>query len=97
MRSSPGFRSGKDPYKPCWFDALETGELLVLSGAVAALEIKTITDDAFQNQVIGRAGKSYAESEINFQLRREIKVDGGKNLVLLLMNRGESVAGPNEP
>src|SRR5260370_2924011 len=97
MPSSPCFRSGKDADKPWLFDAIETGELLVLSGAVAALEIKTITDDAFQNQVVGRAGKSYAESEINFPLRREIQVDGGKNLVLLLMNREESVAGPNEP
>jgi hypothetical protein len=59
---------------------------LYYRGVVAALEIEAIADDAFEDEVVGRAGKSHAESEINFPLRREIQVNGGEYLMLLLMD-----------
>src|SRR5580658_3044101 len=95
MPSSPCFRSGKDRISPAESDAGDAGELLVLSGAVAALEIKAIADDSFEDQMVGRAGKSHTESEIDFPLRREIQVNRGEDLLLLLMNWQEVGSGPD--
>src|SRR5260370_37648784 len=57
-----------------------------------ASEIETIAEDHFGNQVIGGTGHADSQAEIDFPLRGEIEVHGGKDLVLLLEG-GKEVRG----
>src|SRR5579864_8110705 len=49
-----------------------------------ALEVETIPEYDFGDEVVGRAGESHAEAEVNFPLWRDVQVYRRKNLVLLL-------------
>src|ERR1700722_7442648 len=55
-----------------------------------ALEVETIPEYDFGDEVVGRACKSHSQSEVNFPLRRDVQVYRRKNLVLLLGNRVKS-------
>src|ERR1700676_3512941 len=48
-------------------------------------EVETIAENHFGNQVIRRTGKAHAEAKVDLPFRREVEVDGWKNLVLLLV------------
>jgi hypothetical protein len=48
------------------------------------LKIESVSQDHFSDQVVGRAGQTHAQSEVQFPLGRQIQIDRGKNLVLLL-------------
>jgi hypothetical protein len=48
-----------------------------------ASEIETVAENHFGDQMISRARKPHAQSEIHFPFGREIQVDCGKNLALL--------------
>src|SRR5271156_2724664 len=62
---------------------------------VAQSEIESVTDDCFHDQVIGRASQSDAQAEIDLPLRRQVQIDCGKDLLLLLMDR-QKVGGRSE-
>jgi hypothetical protein len=47
-------------------------------------EIEAVAEDHFGDQVIGRMRHAHAHAEIDFPVRREIQVNGRKELVLLL-------------
>jgi hypothetical protein len=49
-----------------------------------ASEIETVAENHFGDQMISRARQSHRQSKINFPFGREIQVDCGKNLALLL-------------
>jgi hypothetical protein len=83
------------PDQSCRLDAGWRGELLELFPPCCRLEIKAIADDAFEDEVVGRAGKSPAEAEIDFLLRGEVQVNGGEYLLLLLVD-WEEVGGRAE-
>jgi len=45
-------------------------------------EMEPESQNHFRDQVVGRAGDTHAQSEIEFPLRSEIQIDRRKNLVL---------------
>jgi hypothetical protein len=47
-------------------------------------KIETIAENHFSDQMIGRGGEADAQAEIDFPFGRQIQVEGGKNLLLLL-------------
>jgi hypothetical protein len=49
-----------------------------------SLKIESVSQDHFSDQVVGRAGHTHAQSEVQLPLGRQIQIDRGKNLVLLL-------------
>jgi hypothetical protein len=48
------------------------------------LEVEAIAQDHLHNQVVRAAGHSEANPKINFPLRCEIQINGGKDLLLLI-------------
>src|ERR1700674_5073032 len=56
---------------------------------------ETIAENHLGDEVIGRSRHSNTDAEIDFPLRCEIKINGGKNLVLLLRHRIESCCRPD--
>jgi hypothetical protein len=48
------------------------------------LEVEAIAQDHLHNQVIRAAGHSEANPKVNFPLRCEIQINGGKDLLLLI-------------
>src|SRR6516162_2876660 len=54
------------------------------------LEVETITEYDFGDQVVSRASETHSEAEVDFPLRSDVEVDGGKNLMLLLGYRIKS-------
>jgi hypothetical protein len=51
---------------------------------------KSAADDALDDQVIGGARRSDADSEVELPLRTEIDVDAGEELLLLIAQSIES-------
>jgi len=58
------------------------------------LEVETVAEDQFGDEVIGGAGNADAHSEIDFPLGRKIEVDRGENLVFLKSDGVEIGGGP---
>src|SRR5229473_598582 len=53
-------------------------------------EIKTVAENHLGNQVIRRTRHTHTEAKIDFPLGREIQVNGGEDLLLLLADRVEA-------
>src|SRR5579863_6072637 len=53
-------------------------------------KIEAVAKDHFHDEMIGSACYSHAQAEIDFPLGRNIQIDGGKKLVLLLTDGIES-------
>src|SRR5260370_39832080 len=62
---------------------------------IDASEIETIAEDHFGDQVIGGTSRADAQPEIDFPLRGEVEVHGGKDLVLLLEG-GKEIRGRSD-
>lgn len=58
----------------------------ITKSAYRSLEVKTITEEDLRDQVVGGAGKTDTEAEIDFPLRSDIQIDCWEYLVLLLRN-----------
>src|SRR5208282_1376813 len=59
------------------------------------LEVEPVAEDHLRDQMVGCAGDPHAQTEIDFPLRRNVQINGGNNLVLLLRNGVESRDGPH--
>src|SRR5580692_274608 len=55
-------------------------------------KIETIAENHFGDEMIGRGGEADSQAEIDFPFGRQVQVDGGKNL-LLLLPRGQEIRG----
>src|SRR5512137_2222767 len=53
----------------------------------APSEIEPVPQDEFQNEMIGGSGHADAGAEIDFPLRREVQINGGKDGMLLFTER----------
>jgi hypothetical protein len=55
---------------------------------------KTPTDNALDDQVIGRSGRTHAHPKVEFPLRPQIDVNGGEELLLLIFQGIGTVRDP---
>ena len=53
-------------------------------------KLKSPSDDHFKDKMIGASGHSNAHTKVEFPLRRNVEVDGWKNLMLLFPLRIEA-------
>src|SRR5437870_8185989 len=58
-----------------------------------ASKVEAIPENQLADEMVGRARDADAKAEIDFPLRRDVEVDGRKNLVLLLAHRVEARHG----
>lgn len=52
---------------------------------------KTPADNALDNQVIGRPGRTHSHSEVKFPLRPQVEVNGWEELLLLIFQWIETI------
>src|ERR1035438_1865228 len=50
--------------------------------------IEAAADDAFYDPVIGGGGGAYADAEVDLPVGREVQIDGGEELLLLIVETG---------
>src|SRR5580765_2050923 len=64
------------------------------TGANRRCALKPITEDEFNQQLIGRGSKPDAHAKVELEVRREVEVERGKDLVLLLLPVFQSAKRP---
>src|SRR5262249_35669052 len=61
------------------------------------LPTESSPNDPFDDQMVGGAGQSPTDAEIDLPVRRNIQIDRGKNLLLLLSDRIKVADRPQSP